>query len=116
MEDFSKWVNSFFDVGISIEKRNGLVGIFVVNEDGKKVHLIDSGFGISEFLPFLTQIWFESHYKLNLPTVSKSSAPKQTGKSEQIDMFQIIAIEQPEASPTSKTSSKFDRHVSKSYQ
>ncbi len=94
--EFSEWLNYYFEIGISIEKQNGLARINVINSNGRKVHIADSGFGISEFLPYLAQIWFESQRIQELPTVSKSSGSGRFRESTQIDMFQLIAVEQPE--------------------
>ena len=72
--EFSEWLNSLLlKLELQLKRQNGLAGIKVINSGGRKVHIADSGFGISEFLPYLAQIWFESQRIQDLPTVSKSS-------------------------------------------
>ena len=93
---FSKWMKKYFGYGISIEKKSGQTSIFV-EQDGIVTNLVDSGFGISEFLPYLTQIWWE--------TVNLRRSPRVTAASfhasdedwvRPINMKKLIAIEQPE--------------------
>ena len=90
---FSEWLTNYFKIGVSIQKLGDRLSILVENEEGKSANLVDSGFGISEILPFLTQIWYESfeskdiREKIKLVDTSKSRATNE------IDEYQIISIE-----------------------
>ena len=93
---FSEWLKSYFGYGISIEKKDGQTSIFV-EQDGIVSNLIDSGFGISEFLPYLTQIWWDSvNLKRSPRVISASFNVSDEEWVRPIDMKKLIAIEQPE--------------------
>ena len=94
--NFSDWMKYYFDYGISFEKSNGHTGIFV-EQDGIVSNLVDSGFGISELLPFVAQIWWESVNSKELPVIASSLYEKKANKSfRKLDMFKLFVIEQPE--------------------
>ena len=90
---FSEWINNYFKIGISIQKLGDRLSILIESEEDKSANLVDSGFGISEILPFLTQIWYES---IDLPNKSKLINSGKTNVKSEIEERQIIAIEQPE--------------------
>ena len=94
--NFSDWMKYYFDYGISFEKSNGHTGIFV-EQDGIVSNLVDSGFGISELLPFVAQIWWESVNSKELPVIASSLYEKKANKSfRKLDLFKLFVIEQPE--------------------
>ena len=93
---FSKWMKIYFGYGISFEKKDGRTCIFV-EKDGIVSNLVDSGFGISEFLPFLVQIWWESLNSKPLPRVHSLDDEGRTVRlNRTIELHKLIAIEQPE--------------------
>ena len=95
---FSKWMKKYFGYGISIEKKDGQTSIFV-EQDGIVSNLVDSGFGISEFLPYLTQIWWDIVNLRHKRTTRVNSASFQVMDEDwvrPINMKKLIAIEQPE--------------------
>ena len=97
LESYSDWVKELFGFGISIERKNGHISIFTKEVDISR-NLADTGFGISQLLPILTQIWWNSRNLVkysyqsrsivfNLPAGSHvASSPKS----------KLVAIEQPE--------------------
>ena len=93
---FSEWMKNFFGYGISIEKKDGQTSIFV-EQDGIISNLVDSGFGISEFLPYLTQIWWDTvNMKRSQRLTSGSLNVSDENWDSPINMKKLIAIEQPE--------------------
>ena len=96
MSQFSDWVEENFGFGVSIENNNGHTSINI-SEYGEVYNLADSGYGISETLPFLTQIWWELQEPTNLNKVTS-----WTGKDifefkrRDFELPKVIAIEQPE--------------------
>ena len=88
---FSEWLSNYFKIGITVQRLGPRLSIFVQNEDGRLANLVDSGFGISEILPFLAQIWFESNASRDL---KENSTNAEVCK--KIDEYQFFAIEQPE--------------------
>ena len=99
LSEFSDWVQKFFGFTVSIDKANGHTSIFI-NEFGENFNLADSGFGISEILPFLTQIWWElqkilySEDRLNIESLIGSKGI--LGLGGYLKLPKLIAIEQPE--------------------
>ena len=93
---FSEWLSSFFKIGIRIQKLGDRLSIIVENEDGQLANLVDSGFGISEILPFLAQIWYESLESRKLRETTKTEISTNAGGNKEIEEYQFIAVEQPE--------------------
>ena len=96
MVEFSKWVEQYFGFGVSIEKMNGHTSI-IINEYGEVINLADSGYGITEVLPFLTQIWWELQESKGEHYTSEPARKNPTIHFEGYqDLPKLIAIEQPE--------------------
>ena len=96
LTEYSDWLKENFDFGISFKKQSGSTSIFI-EQDGIESNLVDSGFGISELLPILTQIWWNSVTISFFPTIYSSLYDKSLKRTErQIEMRKLIAIEQPE--------------------
>ena len=96
ISEFSSWVQEFFGFGISIRKANGSTSVHI-DEYGEEFNLADSGFGIAEVLPFLTQIWWELQESKSKLYTSDSTRTKPTFHYEgHLELPKLIAIEQPE--------------------
>jgi len=83
-EDFSKWTARLFGFSPQILTTQGHVSIAIQQGESVKVNVADTGFGISQVLPILTQLWKlvqENPYKGYYPFFDKST---------------YLAIEQPE--------------------
>ena len=94
--NFSKWIKERFDYKIKFEKKSGRTCI-LIEQDGIECNLIDSGFGISEVLPILTQIWWESVKNTPFPNIHSSLYSKSVRRTfRPVEMRKLIAIEQPE--------------------
>lgn len=59
MQEFSQWVRSLFGYGIKIGRGSGHITISLEYEN-ETVNVIDTGYGISQILPVLGQIWWAS--------------------------------------------------------
>lgn len=55
--NFSNWVSGRFGYGVEVEKSEAHVSINLTQE-GRKVNVIDTGYGVSQILPVLAQIWW----------------------------------------------------------
>lgn len=57
--DFSKWMNRFFGVSVETRPSQGHVSLFLKEEvsDTGGYNLADTGFGYSQMLPILVQLW-----------------------------------------------------------
>ncbi|WP_195945607.1 AAA family ATPase [Paraclostridium bifermentans] len=57
-KDFSSWVRENFGFGISTYSEGGHVSINVQHKDtGEPINLVDTGFGYSQILPIIVQLW-----------------------------------------------------------
>ena len=79
IETFSGWVLDLFGYGVKISRREGHISINVFSS-GTSMNIVDTGYGISQILPVLGQIWW---------TVFGSQRSASMRGS-------ILAIEQPE--------------------
>lgn len=59
LDGFSLWVRDIFGFGISITESEGHTSI-QLTKDGLAVNLADTGYGISQILPVLAQIWWST--------------------------------------------------------
>jgi predicted ATPase len=80
---FGGWTKSFFGIEIVTQTSRGHVSLFLKGDDtnGTSYNLADTGFGYSQMLPILVQLWSIGHRK-------RATTPNP-GPS-------IFAIEQPE--------------------
>lgn len=54
---FSDWVNEIFGYGVTVQKTEGHISINL-EQNGKSVNVVDTGYGVSQVLPVLAQIWW----------------------------------------------------------
>lgn len=78
--NLSNWINSLFDYGISISRERDHISIKLI-ESNHQPNIVDVGYGISQILPVLGQIWW-----------AKYRPRRQTNRSD----LTMLAIEQPE--------------------
>lgn len=57
LAEFSAWVEKIFGYGVSVHKTEGHLSINL-EYGGKSVNVLDTGYGVSQVLPVLTQIWW----------------------------------------------------------
>lgn len=81
LRSFSIWVQSIFSYGVTIVRESGHISIKLTSEAGD-VNIVDTGYGVSQILPVLGQIWWANNRPAR-PTIGATSPP-------------IICIEQPE--------------------
>jgi predicted ATPase len=62
-EEFSKWVQTWFGFGIRLYVSEGHISVNVIKEK-ETVNMADCGFGYSQVLPIITQLWLLT-YKRN---------------------------------------------------
>lgn len=74
IEEINTWLKS--EIGFSIEmvSSHGHASIFIIDQSGEKSNIADTGFGFSQVLPILVQIWQLSksksrrYYNAKVPT------------------------------------------------
>ena len=81
LKSFQDWTQKYFDFKVFVDKRGGHLSVKVALQTGNGINLSDTGFGYSQILPIITQIW-------------DLSTEGRIGKNESIPL--VIAIEQPE--------------------
>ncbi len=84
MRKFQKWTQEYFGFRVIVDRKSGHLSVKIaLTGDGDPVNMSDTGFGYSQILPIITQIW------------DLSTNPRQTPfHRENIPL--VIAIEQPE--------------------
>ncbi|MDW5316504.1 AAA family ATPase [Rhizobium sp. PL01] len=60
LNEFSNWVERIFGYGVSVHKTEGHISINL-DHGGKSINVLDTGYGVSQVLPVLTQIWWMQH-------------------------------------------------------
>ncbi|MBL3518894.1 AAA family ATPase [Arcobacter lanthieri] len=84
IKEFQDWTKKNFDFFVTISKLGGHYSIKVSLVDGIEINLSDMGFGYSQILPVLTQLWYSS---------TKYDINRRIGAN---NYQKIIVIEQPE--------------------
>lgn len=84
MQDFSDWVKKVFGYGVSVHKSGGHVSINL-DHRGQSVNVADTGYGVSQVLPVLAQIWW----------MQSDRSGRQHHASGNFDI-KTLTIEQPE--------------------
>lgn len=79
MLSFSDWVRNLFGYGVSVGRESGHITINLVHDTGT-VNVVDTGYGVSQILPVLGQVWWAN----NKPRPARFTSAL------------ILAIEQPE--------------------
>lgn len=82
IQNFSEWVKSIFDYGVTVSKESGHISINITSDAGE-VNVVDTGYGVSQVLPVLGQIWYAAN------------RPRQALRKDTYSPT-IISIEQPE--------------------
>jgi AAA15 family ATPase/GTPase len=86
-EQFAEWTQKYFDVRPTFQSTHGHFSIKLAEKEGKTAfNLDDTGFGFSQVLPIITELWRLSHQ----PT----QASQHMAHSAKLPLF--FAIEQPE--------------------
>jgi predicted ATPase len=82
INNFSRWIQQLFGYGLEVERQAG-GGHMSINLVARGVtsNIVDTGYGISQILPVLGQIWWAR----NRPTLAAEESP-----------LTLLAIEQPE--------------------
>lgn len=84
IKEFQNWTKENFNFFVKISKLGGHYSIKISLKDGIDINLSDMGFGYSQILPILTQLWYSS---------TRYDRNRRIG----FNNFQkIIVIEQPE--------------------
>lgn len=84
IKEFQDWTKKNFDFFVTISKLGGHYSIKVSLVDGIEINLSDMGFGYSQILPVLTQLWYSS---------TRHDINRRIGLN---NIQKIIVIEQPE--------------------
>lgn len=85
---FQSWTNEHFGFSVSTDKSRGHLSLQIqLSGSDKKINLSDTGFGYSQVLPIITQLWELSSQKRN-------NSQRRAGVTQTIPL--VIAIEQPE--------------------
>jgi predicted ATPase len=86
LENLSDWVERLFNYRIELNRPTGAAGHISINllEAGNSTNVVDTGYGVSQILPVLGQIWWAANR-------SGSARPARYGREAS-----VIAIEQPE--------------------
>ncbi len=83
MKNFQKWTYDNFGFKVFISKIEGHYSI-KIEENNKLINLSDMGFGYSQILPIIVQLWYSSFYEYRKYRILNKISEK------------IIVIEQPE--------------------
>ncbi|QXZ11035.1 DUF3696 domain-containing protein [Comamonas sp. Y33R10-2] len=83
IESINNWLEESVGFKIAISPYQGHVSIHIHDETyQEKINIADTGFGISQILPILIEIWQLTHNKIRRPSIFSKST--------------IVVIEQPE--------------------
>lgn len=86
LKEFNDWTNTHFGFAVSTDKSKGHLSLLVrLKNSSKAINLSDTGFGYSQVLPIITQLWELSSRK-----------KAKSNYSEKKNLPLVIAIEQPE--------------------
>ena len=89
LAEFHEWTNEHFGFTVSTDKSAGHLSLRIkLRNSQKAINLSDTGFGYSQVLPIITQLWELSSQR------SQSSAISYYGVKQTFPL--VIAIEQPE--------------------
>lgn len=86
LSSFSEWVKRRFGYGVEIERPRGHISINLL-EEGAERNIVDTGYGVSQILPVLGQIWWAKNAPPQ-PRDSRSRGPQSESS--------LLLIEQPE--------------------
>ncbi|WP_245432455.1 AAA family ATPase [Rhizobium sp. WW_1] len=80
VQEFSDWVRKLFGYGVSLSRSTGHISINLTN-GGDETNIVDVGYGVSQILPVLGQIWWARNRVISRESRSPLS---------------LLVIEQPE--------------------
>lgn len=101
INEFQNWTKENFNFSVDISKEGGHYSITISLKDGININLSDMGFGYSQILPILTQLWYSS---------TRYDKNRRIG----FNNFQkIIVIEQPELHLHPEFQAKFTNMLAK---
>lgn len=93
--DFDNWTKGNFGFSIIIKQYEGHQSIFIEQHNGDSNNVADMGFGFSEIIPIITQLWSIIYKSKNY--VMRRTTNNMTGNiKNNIINHTIFAIEQPE--------------------
>lgn len=81
VQKLSSWIESLFGYGVSVRREGGHISIDLIAR-GNISNIVDTGYGVSQILPVLGQIWW-------------ARSRPQTAATRQAQVS-VLAIEQPE--------------------
>lgn len=88
LRDFNKWTQNHFGFYVSTDKSKGHLSLLIrVKDSPKAINLSDTGFGYSQVLPIITQLWVLS---------TKARDKNSLYYDVDADIPVVVAIEQPE--------------------
>lgn len=89
LKEFQAWTDEYFGFAVSTDKNKGHLSLQIkLHGSDKSINLSDTGFGYSQVLPIITQLWeLSSRRRNNRPTM-------YIDRNQRIPL--VIAIEQPE--------------------
>lgn len=88
LTSFQEWTNSYFGFSVNTDKSAGHLSLQIkLQNSNKYINLSDTGFGYSQILPIITQIWELS---------SRKNAQVRMRRPQYSKVPLVIAIEQPE--------------------
>lgn len=88
LDEFNAWTDEHFGFYVSTDKSKGHLSLQIqLRGSDKSINLSDTGFGYSQVLPIITQLWELSSRKRN-------NRPVYVDRNQEIPL--VIAIEQPE--------------------
>ncbi len=56
-EKFEKWTHSSFGISFSVSDDSGHASLIIKNKDNKAINLADTGYGYSQILPIIVELW-----------------------------------------------------------
>lgn len=86
LRKFQKWTKQYFGFHVEKEKRSGHLSLILVESNFRTKNLADSGFGFSQILPIVTQLWWQMEQSGRI----LSRKQRKWGKNS------ILVMEQPE--------------------
>jgi predicted ATPase len=79
--ELSQWIERLFGYGVHVVRQSGHISINLVTE-GMESNIVDTGYGVSQILPVLGQIWW--------------ARTRLAARAESPSAVSLLAIEQPE--------------------
>lgn len=87
VKKLSSWIEELFGYGLSVSRTEGADHLSIdLIENGIQFNIVDTGYGVSQILPVLAQIWWARERVLSHGTCPDNTSFVPT----------ILAIEQPE--------------------